>query len=160
MLPHLWNFTPLAAIALFAGIYLGRRYALILPLVAMAISDRLIGFYDWRMMLAVYGSFIIIGLLGFWIKKHKSLEAVLAASISASVIFFLVTNFAVWQFSPWYARSWSGLFECYALALPFFRNTLLGDLFYVTILLGVYESVVNYAKFFIKKREVSYFLVK
>ena len=145
LLPHLWNFAPIAGIALFAGIYLGRRYAVVLPVASMFIGDLFIGFYDWKLMLAVYASFVLVGLIGVLIKKHKSLETVLAGSIMASVLFFLVTNFAVWQFSPWYAKSLQGLIQCYTMALPFFRNTFLGDLFYVVVLFGVYESIVIFA---------------
>lgn len=146
LLPHLWNFAPIAAIALFSGVYLGRRYALILPPVAMLIGDLFIGFYSLPLMVAVYGSYVFIGLIGVWIKKYKSLETVVAASITASVLFFLVTNFVVWQFSPWYAKSISGLIQTFTMALPFFRNTLMGDLFYVSVLFGAYEAVIIWSK--------------
>ena len=156
LLPHLWNFAPIAGIALFAGVYLGRRYAVILPVVAMFIGDLFIGFYDWKLMLAVYGCFVLIGLLGTLIKKYKSVETVLAGSIVASVIFFLVTNFAVWQFSPWYAKSLAGLIHCFTMALPFFRNTLLGNVFYTVVLFGAYETVMILAK----QRRLSVQMVK
>jgi len=141
LLPHLWNFAPIAAIALFSGFYLGRRYAIILPLISMAIGDLFIGFYDFKMMLAVYISFALVGLFGFAVRKYKSLETVVASSIIASVAFYLITNYVVWQFSPWYARSFDGLIYCYTMALPFFRNTLMGDLFYVAVFFGAYEMV-------------------
>lgn len=146
LLPHLWNFAPVAAIALFAGVYLGRRYAVVLPVITMLIGDLFIGFYDFKVMLAVYSSFILIGLLGSLIKKYKSLETVVATSLVASVLFYLVTNYAVWQFSPWYAKSFAGLIHCYTLALPFLRNTMLGDLFYISVLFGAYEGVILWAK--------------
>ncbi|OGY55270.1 MAG: hypothetical protein A3A24_02080 [Candidatus Buchananbacteria bacterium RIFCSPLOWO2_01_FULL_46_12] len=156
LLPHWWNFTPLAAIALFSGVYLGWRYALVLPLLTMLSSDIFIGFYEWPVMLAVYGSFILIGLISWGVKKYKSVETIFAASIIASVIFFLVTNYAVWQFSPWYEKSLAGLLESYTLALPFFRNTLLGDLFYSAVLFGAYEAVV----FWVLNRKSVNFLAK
>lgn len=146
LLPHLWNFAPVAAVALFSGVYLGRRYAVVLPIVTMLIGDLFIGFYDWKLMLTVYGCFVLIGLIGSLIKKYKSVETVFASSILASVLFFLATNWAVWQFSPWYARSLSGLIQCYTLALPFFRNTIFGDLFYIVVLFGAYETVLALAK--------------
>jgi len=146
LLPHAWNFTPIAGIALFAGVYLGRNYAIILPVLAMVIGDLFIGFYELQLMLIVYGCYMTIGLIGVLIKKHKSLETVMAGSIIASVIFFLATNWAVWQFSPWYAKSLAGLMQCYALALPFFRNTLLGNLFYTSVLFGAYEIVMLWAR--------------
>lgn len=150
LLPHAWNFAPIAAIALFAGVYLGRRYAVSLPIIAMLIGDLFIGFYEWPLMLAVYGSYVMIGLAGTLIKKHKSLETVIAGSLGASILFFLVTNLAVWQFSPWYAKSLAGLLQSYTLALPFFRNTLLGDLFYISVLFGAYETVLM-ASYLLKK---------
>jgi|SRR3989344_929145 len=141
LLPHFWNFTPIAAIALFAGVYLNRRTAVILPLAAMLTGDLLIGFYAWPIMISVYGSFILTGLIGSMVKKQKSFETILAATIFSSVLFYLITNYAVWQFSPWYEKSFAGLIESYTLALPFFRATLIGDLFYVGVFFGSYELV-------------------
>jgi hypothetical protein len=146
LLPHMWNFAPIAGIALFAGVYLGKRYAILLPIIAMLAGDLFIGFYFWKLMLAVYASLALVGLIGIAIKKHKSAETVLAGSIVASVLFFLVTNFVVWKFSPWYAQTWAGLLECYTLALPFFRNTLLGNVFYTGVLFGAYELVLAWAR--------------
>jgi len=142
LLPHPWNFTPIAAIALFSGVYLGKKYAFFAPILAMFLSDIFLGFYSWKLMLTVYGSFALIGLIGLVMKKYKSLETILAGSLSGSVLFFLVTNLAIWQFTNWYPRTLSGLIQCYILALPFFRNALLGDLFYNGIFFGVYESVL------------------
>ena len=142
VLPHWWNFTPIAAIALFAGFYLGKRYAIILPILTMMISDLFVGFYQWQLMAVVYLSFCLIGLIANFARKHKNFEVVVASSIVGSFIFFLLTNFAVWQFSPWYAKSLTGLIQAYTLALPFFRATLVGDLFYTFILFGSYEAVV------------------
>ncbi|MFH1427323.1 MAG: DUF6580 family putative transport protein, partial [Patescibacteria group bacterium] len=101
--------------------------------------DFIIGFYEWPLMLTIYSSFMIAGIIGIIIRKYKSSGTVIAGSLLSSTIFFLLTNWAVWQFSVWYEKSWSGLLTCYAMALPFFRNTLFGDLFYVGIFFGVYE---------------------
>ena len=138
LLPHAWNFTPIAAIALFAGAYMGRGYAVGLPIATMLIGDMFLGFYSPPMMIVVYASYALIGLFGVMLSKHK-FGAAIAGGILASVVFFLATNWAVWQFSPWYAKDLNGLLQCYTLALPFFRNTLLGNLFYVGILFGAYE---------------------
>lgn len=146
LLPHAWNFAPIAGIALFAGVYLGRNYAISLPVIAMVIGDLFIGFYELQLMIIVYGCYMVIGLLGTLIKKHKSMETVIAGSIVASVIFFLATNWAVWQFSPWYSKDLVGLVSCYTLALPFFRNTLFGNLFYVSVLFGAYEFIMIWAR--------------
>lgn len=147
LLPHAWNFTPIVAIALFAGVYLGRKEALIIPMVAMLVGDLFLGFYQWQIMVPVYFSFLVVGVIGMLIKKHKSTETVLAGSIVASVVFFIITNLAVWFFSPLYARTLVGLANCFAMATPFFRNTLLGNLFYTGVLFGAYEMVLYFAKY-------------
>lgn len=148
LLPHPSNFTPLAAIALFGGVYLSKKIAFVLPVVAMAISDIFIGYYEPKLMVSVYGSFILCVILGFWLKKHKRWYTVIGSSILGAVLFFLITNFAVWVFTPWYLKTIPGLIECYLMALPFFRNTLLGDLFYTSCFFGVYEMV----RVWVKKR--------
>jgi len=146
LLPHPANFAPVAAMALFAGYWLPKKWAIILPMFAMLIGDLFIGFYDWRLMAVVYGSFALIGCLGIVISRRGVL-AVVTAALVASVGFFLITNFAVWLFSVWYPHTWSGLMLNYALALPFFRNTLLGDLFFTGVLFGAYEAVKALAGF-------------
>src|SRR3990167_7839089 len=88
-IPHLPNFAPIAAMALFGGVYLNKKYALIIPLLALFLGDIIIGFYNIWIMIAVYGSFALIGLIGLWLKKHKSLPNVFAASIFSSILFFL-----------------------------------------------------------------------
>lgn len=139
LLPHPPNFAPILAIALFGGVYLSRRIAFVLPIFAIAISDIFIGYYGIVLMIAVYGTFLLSVVLGFWLKKHKKWYTVGGSAILSAVLFFLVTNFAVWAFTPWYAKTLSGIIQCYAMAIPFFRNTLLGSLFYVTVFFGAYE---------------------
>ncbi len=147
-LPHPPNFAPILAIALFGGVYFSRKIAFVLPILAIAISDIFIGYYGIVLMIAVYGTFLLSVILGFWLKKHKKWYTVLGSTILSAVLFFLVTNFAVWAFTPWYAKTLSGIIQCYLLAIPFFRNTILGNLFYVTVFFGAYEIV----KVWIEKR--------
>lgn len=153
LLPHAWNFSPIIAIALFSGVYLGRKYAVVLPLLTMFLGDIFIGFYDIKLQLVVYFSFILIGIGASLIKKYKSAETIIAGSIVGAIVFFLLTNYAVWQFSPWYTKTWAGLMECYYLALPFFRNTLLSSVFYSGVLFGSYEAVV----LIVKHKKISIF---
>lgn len=141
LLPHAANMTPLIAVALVSAVYLGRSYAFFVPLTAMIISDIFIGFYSLPIMITVYASIALAVLFGGVLKKHNTLETRIGASLVASTAFFLVTNWAVWQFGTMYAPSFSGLFESYARAVPFFRNALVGDLFYTVSLFGVFESV-------------------
>ena len=141
LLPHPPNFAPIAAIALFGGVYFSRKIAFILPITAMIISDIFIGYYEFSLMAFVYGSFLLCVVLGFWLKKHKKWYTVGGSAILSAILFFLITNFAVWAFTPWYTKTIFGLIQCYLMALPFFKNTLLGDLFYVTAFFGTYEMV-------------------
>lgn len=139
LIDHPANFAPIAAIALFAGVYLPKKYALILPPAIMFISDIFLGFYAWQVMAAVYGSFFLAGIIGLYLRNHKSLGGVISASLGASILFFFITNLAVFFFSGLYELSWQGFLTCYTLAIPFFRNTMLGDLFFVGVLFGSYE---------------------
>jgi hypothetical protein len=139
-LPHPANFAPIGAIAIFSGIYLPKKLAIVLPLAAMFFSDLFIGFYAWPIMFSVYASFIIMGLIGLAIRKNKKLSTVLGGTILGSVIFYFTTNTAVWAFGSLYPHTVAGLINCYAMAVPFFRNSLLGDLFYTGILAGAYEA--------------------
>ena len=152
IVPHAPNFTPIAAMALFGGVYFSKKIALILPLVAMLISDIFIGFYEPKLMFFVYGSFLLCVILGFWLKKRKSWYMIGGSAILSSILFFIITNFAVWAFAPWYAKNLSGIIQCYLMALPFFRNTLLGDLFYVTAFFGAYELIEVYIRDIFKKK--------
>ena len=147
LLPHPANFAPIAAIAIFGGLYLPKRWAIVLPVVAMFVSDIFIGFYTWQIMLAVYGSFAIVGLIGLMIRKNKKFHTVLGGTILGSIIFFLITNFAVWAFGAMYAHNFAGLLQCYAMAIPFFKNTILGDLFYTGILVGAFEVLTKFTSY-------------
>lgn len=145
LLPHAANFTPVGAIGLFGGAQLPKRLALALPLVAVFISDLVIGFYTWQVMVSVYLGFLVYGLAGLWIRQDYSMRRVVAGTLGASVFFFLVTNAAVWAFTPLYSKTALGLGESYLAALPFFRNSLLGDMFYTASLFGIYE-LTRYTK--------------
>jgi len=141
LLPHAPNMTPVTAIAFVGSLYLGRRWAIALPLLTLFLSDMLIGFYDWKIMFSVYGSFALIGLWSFISTKSRSVLPVGLSVVGSSILFFLITNGAVWAFSPWYEKTISGLLYSYELGLPFLRNMLVGDLLYTTILVFAFESV-------------------
>lgn len=145
LLPHPANFAPIGAIALFAGLYLPKRLSIALPLVGLFLSDIVIGFYNPKMMLAVYGSFLIMTMIGLWAKKRKSLATIAGGTLLGSVVFFLITNATVWAFGTMYPLNLSGLMQSYNMAIPFFRNSLLGDLFFVGVLVGSFE-LVSWAK--------------
>jgi hypothetical protein len=136
LIPHAPNFAPVAAIAIAASLCLNKKWSVILPMGALFVSDLLIGFYDWKLMAVVYVSFGMIGIFSWLLKKHGNFLNVVATSLGASVFFFLITNLAVWFFSAWYPKTLAGLALCLEAGLPFFRNTLMGDLFYTTVLCG------------------------
>jgi hypothetical protein len=136
LLPHAPNFTPIAASALFAGAVLGRPLALAVPLAAMALSDCVLGFYDWRVMIFVYAGLTMPAALGLLTRGSWKPTRLVPLAALSSVLFFITSNFAVWMFSGIYARDIAGLVKCYIAALPFFQNTLMGDLFWTAVLFG------------------------
>lgn len=150
--PHAANFAPIGAMALFGGARLNKKYALVFPLLAMIVSDYFIGFYSWQIMASVYASFLIYGLLGLWARKNESWLKIGGATLAGSVLFFLITNGAVWVFGSMYPKTIKGLIACYVAGLPFWRNTLLGDIFYAAAFFGVYELAKKYLEAPLKRR--------
>ena len=144
LLPHPPNVAPIAAMALAGGVYLDRRWGMVIPLLAMLVSDAIIGFHG--LMPYVYGSFAVMALIGGWLKQHRTPAFVAGGSLFSSVIFFAVTNFGVWlsDSGAFYPKTVAGLIECYVAAIPFFRNTILGDLAYVALLFGAFETARRY----------------
>jgi len=147
LVPHWPNFTPVAAIALFGGAYLGKKYlAFLIPLAAMFISDLLLGFHNT--MPAVYISFVITVVLGMVMLRNPKIMNIIGASVSSTILFFLITNFAAWLGSPMYPQTFAGLMESYVAGLAFFNNgtlgisflmnSLIGDLFYTGLFFGVF----------------------
>jgi hypothetical protein len=143
-LPHPANVAPIAAMALFGGAYLNRKYAVFLPLTVMLISDLFLGFH--KVMPFVYGSFLLASIIGIGLKNKVKPKNVLGASLLSSLIFYVITNFGVWLTSGMYQMNLLGLIKCYVLAIPFFKNTLAGDLFYTVMMFGGYEVMVRLNK--------------
>jgi hypothetical protein len=140
------NFTPLAAIALFCGFYFRKGWAIFIPLIILLASDFFIGFYDLRIMLTVYACLTFPVIIGWLMKQNKSWKNIIFGSLCGSIFFFLMTNFAVWSFGSWYTHNLDGLAKCYLLAIPFFRNTLAGDLFFSVTFFSLAELAVVYQK--------------
>lgn len=138
LIPHPPNFAPIAAIALFGGAYFNKRWAAFLvPLAAMFVTDLILGFH--ATMWAVYLSFVLIVGIGMFAIKQKKISNIFFASVSSSVLFFIITNFGLWISTPYYAKTGVGLAACFTAAIPFFHLTLLGDLFFVAVMFGSYE---------------------
>jgi len=140
LIPHPPNFAPIAAMALFGGVYFNKKsVAFAIPLAAMFLTDAIIGFHSG--MWIVYLSFAFIVLIGMFLLKKVTVKNVVLASLSASLSFFIITNFGVWAFGTMYPKNIIGLFECYVAAIPFIHNTLLGDLVYSGLMFGIYEVI-------------------
>lgn len=136
--PHPANFAPVTAIALFGGAVLPRRLALWVPLAAMVVSDIVIGFYD--IMPVIWACYFLMALASSaWLRKPSLVKGA-ALTLGASIGFFLVTNFAVWAASGMYDHTLAGFIQCYIMALPFFRNTLLSDAVYTGALFGMFAA--------------------
>ena len=140
LLPHPSNFTPIGALALFAGAHFNdKRWAFIAPLVAMLLSDILIGFHG--QMPVVYAAFAVIVCMGFALRDKKTALRVTGASLAAATFFFIVSNFAVWAFDGLYPVTLAGLATCYIAAIPFFQNWLVGTVFYAAVLFGSFAII-------------------
>ncbi|PIZ95182.1 MAG: hypothetical protein COX81_01400 [Candidatus Magasanikbacteria bacterium CG_4_10_14_0_2_um_filter_37_12] len=155
LFPHPANFVPIGAIAIFGALYLPRKIALLVPLLTMFVSDIFIGFYSWPMMASVYLGFALMGLIGLQVRKNKKFSTLLSGTLLGSFLFFLLTNTAVWAFGTMYTMDISGLFQSYYMALPFFRNSILGDLFYTGVLVGAVEALQYYYQIKNIKQKIS-----
>lgn len=135
LVPHPPNFTPVAAIALFAGAHFAKRtLAFGVPLAAMVLSDLLIGFHSG--VLFVYAAFAGIVGLGLLVRARITVLRVGGAALAGSVLFFAVSNLGAWAVGGLYPLTGVGLLEAYTAAIPFFANTLAGDLFFAGLLFG------------------------
>lgn len=135
LIPHPPNFTPIAAMALFAGAYAPSLWqALLVPVGAMGLSDLIIGWHPLAPV--VYLSFVLIVGIGRLLRQDKTLARIVGAVGAGSLGFFLITNFAVWALGSMYPKSIDGLVQAYIAGIPFFRNTVLGDAVYSGMLFG------------------------
>jgi hypothetical protein len=140
LLPHIDNFTPIAAIALFGGAYFSdKKFAFVIPLLAMFISDLALQLmFGWGFhttIIYVYAAFALTTVIGLIIKRNLTIKSVVIGSLTSSVFFFIITNFGYWA-STGFQSGVTGLNAAYVSGLPFFRATMLGDLFYNAVLFG------------------------
>jgi hypothetical protein len=142
LLPHPPNFAPITSIALFTGFhFVNKRLALFIPLICMFLTDLILGVHS--LMPIIYLSFVMISMIGL---KAKSLS--LGTVLSASSLFFVVSNLGVWYF--YYPLTWAGLSSCFILAIPFFINALMGDLFYTSVLQFSFNKLKQSSYSFLK----------
>lgn len=151
LLPHPPNFTPIGGMALFGAAYFSKRHlAIIIPLLALWISDLILNNvvyaayfegFSWIGIPVVYLSIIAIALMGTKVLQKIKVTNLLVASLLASTLFFLITNLGSWWIDPIYTKDFVGVITAYTAGLPFFLNTLVGDLFFTAVLFGGYELV-------------------
>jgi hypothetical protein len=136
VIPHPPNFSPIAAMALFGGVYFAdRKLAFIIPLFALVVSDLIIGLHDTLPF--VYGAFAVTVVVGTWLRDKLSVISVAGAAFATSLLFFMVTNFGAWLFNPGlYPMTSAGLLQSYIAGIPFYANTLIGDVFFTALLFG------------------------
>ena len=151
ILPHPYNFTPLIAVTLLSSYALSNKLLVItIPIFGFWLSDLFMnnviyaGYYnDFTIfntgMIWTYGAIVLVALLGNSFLDKISSGKVALASLSGSTLFYLISNFGVWAYSPMYAKTLVGLIQCYSLALPFYGTSLIGDLVYCGILFGSYQ---------------------
>lgn len=139
--PHIPNFSPITAAAIFGGYYINKRFAFIVPFLGLFISDYILypEYVFHSTTIFVYSSFLVSGLIGITLKKLNKPFYILGGTIFASLQFFIITNFGVWLTTNMYPHTLEGLIQCYIMGVPFYRNTLLGDLFYVITFFLLYK---------------------
>jgi|SRR3989338_5384913 len=166
LVPHMPNFAPITAIGLFSGVYLGKNTSsrkskiliLLVPIAALALSDYLLLYINpyhgadfsrvhpltsmfHSTTAFTWGSFLVSALIGLYLKTRKTPVLILGGALIASIQFFIITNFGVWAVGM-YSRGLDGLLQSYIMAIPFFKWTFLGDIFYTTLFFGGYELVL------------------
>lgn len=156
LIPHPANFAPIGGMALFGAAYFSKKYwAFIIPIVSMWISDLVLNnvvysqYFDhfvwfYSGSIFTYGAFALITLMGLFTLKKVKVNNVVLSALSASILFFVVSNFGVWVSSGMYPHTFSGLMTCYAAGIPFFGNTLLGDMVYSGVMFGSFATAAKY----------------
>ena len=131
---QVWNFAPLGAVSLYAGSRLPRRWAWVVPIAAMGISDLLLDHDRTRPLFeltrwTVYATFAVTTLFGPLANRPKIGRWLLPVlAVSGSVLFFVTSNLATWGEGRLYPMTFSGLILCFTEAIPFFGNTIASEL--------------------------------
>ena len=160
LLPHPPNFTPMAAIALFAGFIFIKRYMAVVAVIStmllcdyFAFGSLSASWFGSKSMFVVYLALLFPIVFKNLLQKKLGVLRIFGAAIASSTVFFLATNFAVWAFSPMYEKTLEGLVLCYTMAIPFFQNTVAGDLIWSGVIFGAYLVLRNYSNLQIFKQK-------
>jgi hypothetical protein len=144
LIPHTANFAPVGAIALFGGAVLSARIAWWLPLAIMVVSDLFLGLHGT--ILFTWGGFLLVALFGMLLKNQKNWLRVPLGAMGAAVIFFIVSNFGVWVEGKLYPHTWQGLVDCYVMAIPFLKTSLMADFAYSIALFSAFALAAQSTK--------------
>jgi hypothetical protein len=146
LLPHPPNFTAIGAAAIFAGAFFSqgiyRRISFLIPLVAMVVSDWILGFH--ALTGVVYLALGFNCWLGLRVGSTGSGVKFAGAGLATGTLFYLVTNFGVWAFQDMYPHTLDGLMLCYAAALPFLGNSIAGDVLFTLALVSALRLAEKY----------------
>ena len=160
LLPHPPNFTPMAAIALFAGFIFIKRYMAVVAVIStmllcdyFAFGSLSVSWFGSKSMFVVYLALLFPIVFKNFLQKKLGVLRIFGAALTSSSVFFLATNFAVWAFSPMYEKTFEGLVLCYTMAIPFFQNTVAGDLIWSGVIFGTYFALRNYSNLQIFKQK-------
>ena len=160
LLPHPPNFTPMAAIALFAGFIFIKRYMAVVAVIStmllcdyFAFGSLSVSWFGSKSMFVVYLALLFPIVFKNFLQKKIGVLRIFGAALASSSVFFLATNFAVWAFSPMYEKTFEGLVLCYTMAIPFFQNTVAGDLIWSGVIFGAYFVLRNYSNLQIFKQK-------
>ncbi len=160
LLPHPPNFTPMAAIALFAGFIFIKRYMAVVAVIStmllcdyFAFGSLSSSWFGSKSMFVVYLALLFPIVFKNFLQKKIGVLRIFGAALASSSVFFLATNFAVWAFSPMYEKTLEGLVLCYTMAIPFFQNTVAGDLIWSGVIFGTYFVLRNYSNLQIFKQK-------
>jgi len=160
LLPHPPNFTPMAAIALFAGFIFIKRYMAVVAVIStmllcdyFAFGSLSVSWFGSKSMFVVYLALLFPIVFKNFLQKKLGVLRIFGAALASSSVFFLATNFAVWAFSPMYEKTFEGLVLCYTMAIPFFQNTVAGDLIWSGVIFGAYLVLRNYSNLQIFKQK-------
>jgi len=137
------NFELVTVVTVIAAIILGYKAAIAVPLASMILSDLIIG--NSSIFVFTWGAFALIGLGALLLKKlnNKPISQVIYSfgfAVASSFAFFAITNFGVWA-QGWYPTTWAGLIDCYAVAIPFYRTMLIGNIIIVPVAISVWQLV-------------------
>ena len=133
LIPHWPNMTPFTALALFSGSQHQSHWSLLAPLIPLVATDLFFGLH--ATIPFVYGSMILISLLGRRLHK-KSPLSLAGATVASSLLFFIITNFGAWLTSGLYPQTLGGIVTAFTLAIPFYQNAVIGDLAFSLIFFG------------------------